>query len=183
MQMLEDRRLLWRLKRGDKAALRLIYETYQGDLVTLAANLLHDPATAEDVIQDVFIGLVRSAPRLELRRTLRAYLATATANRVRDHYRQKSRERLAPLEEAAFVAAGGDGPVQMVIDDERMQRLRSAVAELPCEQREVVMLRVHAGLKFREIAKHQSISVKTALSRYRYGLDKLRSMLDGEVSK
>ncbi len=81
--MLEDRRLLWRLKGGDKDALRLIYETYRGDLLTLAGNLLHDAAVAEDVVQDVFIGLVRSVPRLELRRTLRAYLATATANRIR----------------------------------------------------------------------------------------------------
>jgi DNA-directed RNA polymerase specialized sigma24 family protein len=81
--MLEDRRILWRLKRGDKDALRLIYETYQGDLLTLAANLLRDAATAEDVVQDVFIGLVRSVPRLELRRTLRAYLATAGLSRGR----------------------------------------------------------------------------------------------------
>jgi RNA polymerase sigma-70 factor (ECF subfamily) len=181
--MLEDRRLLWRLKRGDKDALRLIYEMYEGDLLTLAANLLHDPATAEDVVQDVFIGLVRSAPRLELRRTLRAYLATAVANRVKDHYRRKPRMRLVSLEDAGDVPAGCDGPVQRVIDGEQMQRLRSAVEELPYEQREVIMLRVHAGLKFREIAAHQNISVKTALSRYQYGLDKLRSMLDGEAPK
>ena len=64
-----------------------------------------------------------------------------------------------------------------------MHKLRAAVAELPYEQREVVMLRVHAGLKFREIAAHQSTSIKTALSRYQYGLDKLRSMLNGEVPK
>jgi len=182
MRMFEDRRLLWRLKRGDKDALRFIYEAYQSDLVTLAANLLHDPATAEDVVQDVFIGLVRSVPRLELRRTLRAYLATAVANRVRDHYRRMPRAAAAPLEDAGHVPARGDGPVQMVIDDEDMQKLRSAVAGLPYEQREVIMLRVHTGLKFREIAKHQNTSIKTALSRYQYGLDKLRSMMDGEVS-
>ena len=181
--MLEDRRLLWRLKRGDKNALRLIYEAYQGDLLTLAANLLHDPATAEDVVQDVFISLVRSVPRLELRRTLRAYLATAVANRVKDHYRRKPRASVVSLEDAGHVPASGDGPVQMVIDDEDIQKLRSAVAGLPYEQREVIMLRVHTGLKFRQIAKHQNTSIKTALSRYQYGLNKLRSVLNGEVSK
>ena len=181
--MFDDRKLLWRLKCGDKDALRAIYEAYQGDLLTLAGNLLHDAAMAEDVVQDVFIGLVRSVPRLELRRTLRAYLATAVANRARDHYRRKPRARLASLDDAGEVPAGCDGPVQMVIDDEQMRRLRSAVAELPYDQREVVMLRVHAGLKFREIAKHQNTSIKTALSRYQYGLDKLRSMMDGEVLK
>ena len=181
--MLEDRRLLWRLKRGDREALRLIYERHEGDLLTLAANLLRDPAGAQDVVQDVFLGLVRSAPRLELRRTLRAYLATAVANRVRDHYRRQTRERLAPLEDAGHIAAGSDGPVQMVIRSDEMRRLRAAVEELPYEQREVVMLRVHAGMKFREIARHQDVSLKTAISRYQYGLDKLRSILNGEVSK
>jgi RNA polymerase sigma-70 factor (ECF subfamily) len=181
--MLEDRRILWRLKRGDKDALRLIYQTYHGDLLTLAANLLRDPATAEDVVQDVFIGLVRSVPRLELRRTLRAYLATAVANRVKDHYRRKPRVSVASLEDISDVPAGQDGPVQMVIDGEQMQRLRAALEELPYEQREAVTLHVHMGLKFREVAKHQNISIKTALSRYRYGLDKLRSILKGEVSK
>jgi len=181
--MLEDRRLLWRLRHGDKDALRLIYERYEGDLVTLAANLLHDPATAEDVVQDVFIGLVRTVPKLHLRRTLRAYLATAVANRTRDHFRKRSRERLAPIEDAGQVAADMDGPVQIVGDGELVHQLRAAVAELPFEQREVVMLRVHAGLKFREIAAHQKISIKTALSRYQYGLDKLRLTLNSEVSE
>jgi RNA polymerase sigma-70 factor (ECF subfamily) len=181
--MLEDRRLLWRLRHGDKDALRLIYGKYEGDLLMLAANLLHDLATAEDVVQDVFISLVRTVPKLHLRRTLRAYLATAVANRVRDHFRQRSRERLAPIEDAGQIAADMDGPVQIVGDAELVQKLRAAVAQLPYEQREVVMLRVHVGLKFREIAAHQNTSIKTVLSRYQYGLDKLRSMLNGEVSK
>jgi RNA polymerase sigma factor (sigma-70 family) len=180
--MLEDRRLLGRVKGGDKDALRRIYEKYEGALLTLAANLLHDPATAEDVVQDVFVAFVRSADKLHLRRTLRAYLATAVANRVRDHYRQKTRRPLVPLEDAGRMAAETDEPVQMVIDDEQMHRLRAALEELPYEQREALLLRVQADMKFREIAEHQSVSVKTALSRYRYGLDKLRSIVDGEVS-
>jgi RNA polymerase sigma-70 factor (ECF subfamily) len=181
--MLEDRRLLWRLKRGDKDALRLIYEQYEGDLLTLAGNLLRDPAAAQDVVQDVFLGLVRSAPRLELRRTLRAYLATAVANRAKDHYRRQARERLASLSDAENIAAGCEGPVQMVIRDDEILRLRSAIEELPYEQREAIMLHVHTGLKFREIARHQDVSLKTAISRYRYGLDKLRSLLNGEVQE
>jgi len=181
--MLEDKRLLRRSKRGDRDALRAIYERYESGLLTLAANLLHDPALAEDVVQDVFVALIRTAPQLRLRRTLRAYLATAVANRVRDHYRHNARHPRASIEEADQVADGSAGPVQMVIDTEQMHRLRAAVEELPYEQREAVMLRVHADMRFRAIAKYQNVSVRTAISRYRYGLDKLRSMLNGEVLK
>ena len=100
-----------------------------------------------------------------------------------DQYRRRRREQPASLEDAARLTASSDGPVQMMAKTEQMQRLRALVDELPYEQREVLMLRVHADMKFREIARHQGISLKTAISRYRYGLDKLRSMLNGEVWK
>ena len=54
---------------------------------------------------------------------------------------------------------------------------------LPYEQREAVTLRLHADMKFREIARHQNVSIKTVLSRYQYGLDKLRVILNGEVQR
>ncbi len=57
------------------------------------------------------------------------------------------------------------------------------MAQLPYEQREAVVLHLQGAMKFKEIAEIQETSVKTALSRYRYGLDKLRSILTGEVEK
>ena len=180
-RMTDDRRLLERLKRGDKDALRAIYEKYEGPLIGLAANLLDDPTLAEDVLQDVLIALVRSVHRLNLRRSLKAYLATAVANRTRDYYRRRPRQPVVSIDEARSLEAGDRGPVQMVISDEQMQLVRSAVTKLSYEQREAIMLRLHADMKFREIAAVQKVSTKTALSRYRYGLDKLRSMLNGEV--
>lgn len=179
--MLDDKWLLWRLQRGDRNALRQIYEQYHDALLTLAATMLDDPGRAEDVLQDVFVTFAQSAHRLRIRGSLRAYLATAVANRVKDRYRRRRRERLACLDDAAGIVAHGETPVQMMINSEQMQRLRAVVNELPYEQREVLMLRVHADMKFREIARHQGVSLKTVMSRYRYGLDKLRSMLNGEV--
>jgi RNA polymerase sigma factor (sigma-70 family) len=179
--MTDDKLLLRRLKQGDKDALRAIYVKYEGTLLALAANLLNDPALAEDVLQDVLVTLVRSVHRLNVRGSLRGYLATAVANRTRDYYRRKPRQQIMSIDKAAHLAAGDDGPVQMVIRSEQARKARAAMTELPYEQREAIVLRLHADMKFREIAKLQNVSVKTALSRYRYGLDKLRSMLNGEV--
>lgn len=181
--MTEDRQLLERLKGGDKDALRTIYEKYERPLTTLAGSLLDGPVAAEDVLQDVMVSLVRSVHRLNIRTNLRAYLATAVANRARDVYRRRPRQRLVSIDEAAQVMAGDEGPIQMVIRDERLLHLRSALDELPYEQREAIVLRLHADMKFREIARFQSVSIKTALSRYRYGLDKLRSRLNGEAER
>ncbi|MHC4331906.1 MAG: sigma factor-like helix-turn-helix DNA-binding protein [Planctomycetota bacterium] len=71
----------------------------------------------------------------------------------------------------------------MAICSEELIKLSYALAELPYEQREVIVLRLHGDLRFRQIAKMQRVSTKTVQSRYRYGLDKLRSTLNGEVRK
>jgi RNA polymerase sigma-70 factor (ECF subfamily) len=70
-----------------------------------------------------------------------------------------------------------------VIDSERLRKLGSALAELPYEQREAIVLRLHGDLRFRQIARMQKVSTKTAQSRYRSGLDKLRSSMNGEARK
>ncbi|MFZ2146705.1 MAG: sigma-70 family RNA polymerase sigma factor [Sedimentisphaerales bacterium] len=181
--MLEDRLLLWRFKRGSKDAFRDIYEKYVGDLLTLAANLLNDKTDAEDVVQDVFISFVQSLKKFRLRGTLKGYLATCVANRSRDYIRKNKRRQAAAVSEPEQTTSDAKDPVQLVICTEELQRLSHAMTELPYEQREIIVLRLHGRMRFRQIAELQSISIKTAQSRYRYGLDNLRSILNGEVKQ
>lgn len=181
--MLEDKLLLWKFKRGDKEAFRLIYEKYIDDLLTLAANLLNDPARAEDVVQDVFISFVKSVEKFRLIGSLKGYLATCVANRARDYMRRSKRRQVVAINGAEQTESDIKSPVQLAINNEELQKVNQAITELTYEQREAIMLRLHGQMKFREIAQLQNVSVKTALSRYRYGLDKLRSTLNGEVSK
>lgn len=181
--MLEDRVLIYKLKHGNREALRSIYEKYESDLLTLAANLLDDAYSAEDVVQDVFIGFVQGVDEFRLRGTLKGYLATCAANRARDYARKSRRRPTVAIDEAEQVASESAGPVQLVINNEESLRLRQALGNVPYEQREVIMLHLHGGLKFRQIAKLQKVSIKTAQSRYRYGLDKLRSILNSEAEK
>jgi len=58
--------------------------------------------------------------------------------------------------------------------------LNNVLAQLPYEQREAISMHLQGGMKFKEIAKSQDVSIGTIQSRYRYGLDKLRSILDSE---
>ena len=66
------------------------------------------------------------------------------------------------------------------MDCEEAASLYGALAELPYEQREVIVLHLHGELRFREIARYQGVSTNTVQSRYRYGLDKLRTLLKQE---
>jgi RNA polymerase sigma factor (sigma-70 family) len=179
--MLEDGLLVWKLKGGSKDALRAIYEKYADDLVTLAANLINDKVGAEDVVQDVFISFAESVDRFRLTGSLKGFLATCVANRCRDCIRKNRRGQAAVIGKAEHSSPEVKSPVQLVIDSEELRKLRAALTELPYEQREAIVLRLHGDLRFRQIAKMQNVSTKTVQSRYRYGLDKLRSSMNGEV--
>jgi len=181
--MFEDRLLLWRFKAGSQDAFCRIYEKYANDLLTLAANLLADVSSAEDVVQDVFINFVKSAEKFRLTGSLKGYLATCVANRARDYIRQNKRRQTVRRGETEQIPADPESPVELVIRSEELEKLSCAMTRLPYEQREVVVLHLHSALGFRQIARLQNVSVKTVQSRYRYGLDKLRSILNGEVEK
>jgi RNA polymerase sigma-70 factor (ECF subfamily) len=177
--MLEDRRLLNRLRCGDRDALRLIYEKYKTDMFTVAVSLLHDRHAAEDCLQDVLADFVETARSLVIRRNLKGYLVSWVANRARDHLRKKPAQLDCAAQQPSCPAASSD-PVGQAINNEQSRRVLAAVANLPYEQREVFVLHVQAGLKFREIAKLQDVSIKTVLSRYRYGIKKMQTLLDKE---
>jgi len=183
VRILEDQILVWRCKHGDKDALYRIYEKYEEDLLTMAAHLLGDTAGAEDVLQDVFLRFVESLDTFRLTGSLKAYLATCVVNRCRDQFRRNGRDRTVPMESAEQAVSAEKNPVQTAIRQEELQRVNCALAELPYQQREAVVLHLTGDMKFHAIATLQEVPVKTVLSRYRYGLDKLRSLLDGEVSK
>jgi RNA polymerase sigma factor (sigma-70 family) len=181
--MLEDRLLLWKFKHGSRDAFRTIYEKYAGDMLTLAGNLLDDKVGAEDIVQDVFIKLVESIGTFRLTGSLKSYLATCVANRSRDYIRRRIRQRNATARQVEKTPAETKSTIYLAINSEQLQKLSNALSELPYEQREVIALRIHGNLRFRQIAELQNISTKTVQSRYRYGLEKLRSTLNGEVKK
>lgn len=178
--MLEDRRLISKVKRGDKEALRRIYEKYKDHLLTIAASLLNDTPAAEDILHDVIVSFAKGIGRFELKGSLRSYLATCVVNRVRDRFRRKMYQMI-ELEAAGPISSNSVGPEQPVILSEESQLLTDALAKLPFEQREAIILHLNAGLKFREIAAAQGVPISTAQGRYRYGLDKLRSLMSPEV--
>jgi len=174
--MLEERRLIGELKRGDKEALRQIYMEHKDNLLTIAASLLHDPHAAEDVLHDVFVSFAAAVGGLQLRGGLKNYLVASVVNRARDVFRKK-RHHLVELEQAGQVASDSDGPERLAVFGEESRLLTDALAQIPMEQRETIVLHLTGGMKFKEIARMQGIAISTVQGRYRYGLEKLRMIL------
>ncbi len=180
--MLEDKRLIWELKQGNKDALRQIYMEYKDTLLTIAASLLHDTYAAEDVLHDVFVSFAASAGRLELRVSLRSYLITSVVNRVRDRFRKK-KHHMVELDKAGQISSDTSSPEQSAVFAENLQLMADALSQIPLEQRETIIMHLKGGMKFKEIAEVQHLPMNTVQGRYRYGLDKLRIILKGESKK
>ena len=181
--MIEDKLLIWRFKCGDRAALTRIYEKYKPNLLRIATGLLNEKSVAEDIVHDVFVTFAQSSDRLKLNGNLKGYLVTSVANRVRNSKKARQRRQIVNIDEVNSVTQDSDKPERWITHSEELDRLNNAMAQLPYHQREAVILHVQGDMKFRTIAKSQNVSINTVQSRYRYGLDKLRSLLNGEVKK
>jgi RNA polymerase sigma-70 factor (ECF subfamily) len=180
--MLEDKLLIWKLKCGNRDALRLLYEKYKDNLRTIAGSMLHDTHAAEDVLHDVFVAFAENARRLQINVSLKNYLTTCVINRVRDEFRRRPPVTI-DLDKAGPISSDSNCPESRIMADEKSQVLTNALAKIPFEQREVIVLHLKGQLKFRQIAKVQQTSVSTVHGRYRYGLKKLNLILDGEFEK
>ena len=179
---MEDKLLVYRCKRGSQEALTRIYHKYKADLLLLAMALLNDRAAAEDVVHDVFVSFVQGLDAFRLTGRLKGFLLTCVANHARNWNKaQRRRSHLGSTADEAE-ASYADGPLESVACNEQVGRLSGALAELPFEQREVVMMHLQTSMTFSAIARARQISPNTAKSRYRYGIDKLRSLLNGEAT-
>jgi RNA polymerase sigma-70 factor, ECF subfamily len=177
---MEDRWLILQFKRGSTDALCRIYEKYERAMFGVAFGLLNDHSGAQDVVHDVFVAFAQSAQRISLAGSLRSYLTTCTANLARDRCRAARRQSQC---RDRLPAASHEipSPLGHVLRDEQLRQLSDALSQLAYEQREAVVLHLKAGMTFRAIARTQGLSINTVQSRYRYGIEKLRSLLNGEI--
>lgn len=152
----------------DDECIGRLYDRYGASLYRYAVMVLADGAAAADVVQTVFVNLVRRrfSPEFD-----ECYLRRATRNECFSALRRRRRDVLAsaaPILES--VEGAPDRP-------EGRLALERALRELPADQREVIHLKVFEGMTFQEIADLTGESINTIASRYRYGIGKLRAHL------
>jgi RNA polymerase sigma-70 factor (ECF subfamily) len=178
--MLEDRLLTWRFKHGSAEAFERIYAKYKDDLLRLAVVLLPDVHAAEDVVHDVFVHVAQERAAIRVAGNLKSFLAVSVVNRARNYRRGEKRRDDRAASTADCIHVDPLEPEPWAILSEELHRLSCAMAQLPEEQREAVALHEGTGMTFPEIARLQSVSVNTVQGRCRYGLNKLRSLLNSE---
>ena len=132
-------------KRGDRDAHHFLYVRYADDVLRYVQSVVRDTHEAEDITQNVFAKLMTAIGKYEERDVpFAAWILRVARNAALDHLRAR---RAIPVEEVRIADPGPDPA-----DYERDRALRDALAELPDEQREVLILRHIAGLSPTEIA-------------------------------
>jgi len=181
-----DDELMRELAAGRKDALGPLYSRYAPRLVALAAQSL-DRATAEEIVQEVFLQVWRKAATFAPERgTFRAWVFQIAHYRILNELRRRSRQpQLEEDPEGLRLAAAPDpmpGPDEVVASEAERAEVREALAALPEAQRRAVEMAFVQGLTHDQVARNLALPLGTAKTRIRTGLQRLRAGLAPAVA-
>jgi RNA polymerase sigma-70 factor, ECF subfamily len=168
-------RLIAGLAAGDERAFAALYDRFGVRLYRTAIGIVRRREDAEDVVQEVFLGVFKSKQRLRDVRDLTAYLFTALRRAAGRTAAASARGPVLSEDAVREAPAAASGQDLSPMCGERLQR---AISALPPEQREVLSLKIDGELTFAQIGQVFGVSMNTAASRYRYALEKLRATLE-----
>jgi RNA polymerase sigma-70 factor (ECF subfamily) len=161
------------LRRDDPAACELLWDRYAGELLALLQAVLCSRQDAEDVLQTIFVRIVRKRRHLAAARCLDAYVYQIARNEATSFLRRHRRERFLESDAQPWLLPTEPADTGR----ETAEALQAALTRLPPRQREIVVLKTYQDKTFREIAVMLDLSLNTVASRYRYGMEKLRALL------
>jgi RNA polymerase sigma-70 factor (ECF subfamily) len=173
----EDSALMLRYRDGDVAAFHILYQRHKDSLYRYLLRLCRHHDTAEDIYQDVWSKIIKSRNRYRPTAKFTTFLFRVAHNCFIDHVRRNKRHTnevsIDPNDSASPVEGPEDGAQRSIARD----RLDQALADLPHEQRDAVLLFLEAGLSVDKIASVTGVNRETAKSRLRYATGKLKTAL------
>lgn len=174
------------LAAGEVWVMEVLYDRYARLVFSMVLKILHDQELAEDIVQEVFVRVWRGADSFHAARgNFISWLLGIAHHRAIDELRrQGSRSRHAVIVDDEDVLQSvphpGDGPAEMAWITQQRQAVRTAMQQLPAEQRQTIELAYFGGLTQREIAAHTGTPLGTVKTRMRLALQKLRDLLESE---
>ncbi len=169
--MATDEILVKRAQGGDLAAYGELAARCQDRVYGLAARLLTTTEDARDAAQEIFIRVFRALPGFDLRADFATWLYRIATNVCLDMLRRRRRERLHNLQLGSGPGRGnifGDdraGPEDVLLEKERLQELRRAVADLPADYRVALVLHHYQQMSYRQVAACLGLTEKTVATR------------------
>ena len=177
-----DDQLLRAFLVGDDEAFEALWRRHHEVVHAVVRRLAADPEDARDLVQRAFLRALGAARRTAARRgadpiDFRAWLLRIAVNLSKNLLRDRRRWRAGPLEEAAGAPADAPAADEALLRREREGLVREAVARLPRRQRQVIALRVDAGLAFAEVARVLGITENAAKVHFHHATRRLRELV------
>jgi RNA polymerase sigma-70 factor (ECF subfamily) len=172
----DDQNLIRAYLAGDHASFDPLYERYRRPLYSYLNRMLpNQAATVDDLFQQAWTKALANLARYQHQQSFYAWLVRIAHNAAIDHFRRQ--RHTAPLDlDELDPPHHGPAPWHQLTDQEFAAALQDAIANLPADQREVLLLR-RDGVPFKEIATIQRATLNTVLGRMHYAVQKLRQAL------
>lgn len=158
---------------NDSAAVELLWDYYASDLFAFLQATLRSRHDAEDVLQTVFLKIAHNRHRLARARCLDAYVYRMARNEASRLIGRRKKEQTATAASEMWLAVRES----RTEPSDLAEQLQAALARLPQRQREAIVMKVYRQKTFLEISRLLGLSANTVASRYRYGMEKLRTLL------
>jgi RNA polymerase sigma-70 factor, ECF subfamily len=163
--------------------LSVMFHEIRTELISTLVYILGNRDDAMDAAQEAFLKCWRNRDSLPDVQNLRAWVFRVAMNTARDYQRSAWNRRVKSMVgEELSLSARGDSPTLAIEDQERLDSLRQAIAELRSEEREVFLLRQNGDLTYEEIAELRGAPVGTVKTQMRTALIKLRKALNPEAT-
>ncbi len=183
MVEVSDLELVERTLEGEHQAFEVLVRRWEGPIFSLAYRLSGSDEEARDVCQETFLAAFRHLKSFRREAKFSSWLYRIALNTWRSRQRRQPAESLSLEEETETRGFDppdtANPPDERLLRDERAQLVRRALAALPAEMRQVIVMKEYEGLKFHEIAEVLGIPVSTVKTRLYTGLTLLRRRLEG----
>lgn len=183
-----DDELVEEYRNGKAEAFDRLLERHGRALYNYIFRMLGDEAGSEDILQEVFLRVIRNRGRYQMKGRFKSWIFTIANHLVVSEFRRRRRKRTVSMDREIGTGDGdltlhsvlGDEkyhPYRLVERKELREKLDEAIQSLPFNQRQVLMMREFSGLPFKEIAGSLRCPLNTVLGRMHYALRNLRQKL------
>jgi RNA polymerase sigma-70 factor (ECF subfamily) len=179
-----DEQLMLQYQGGDPVAFQALYQRFRDPLFRFIVRMATSKAEAEEIFQEVWLAVVRGKERYRPCARFVTYLFAIAHRRTLDRLRAHGRVDEQPLpddDEYAIVDDVRVPPDLIAHTAQNAQALAAAIAALPMQQRNALLMQIEGGLSVEEIAQATQANRETVKSRLRYAMRHLRAALENRL--
>ena len=175
MEHIEDEKIWTGLKQHEERVLTTLFDMYYEKLYLFAEKFIYDSDKSHDIVQDIFVRLWENAGKLDIKSSVKSYLFSSTKNGCLNYLRDLEIEDRNNRKYAeAYIESYN---IDMVEEEEILDKIRQIMDELPDKCREVCQLRFIDGYKYAEIAERLNINENTVKVQLHRGVKRIKEAL------